>query len=203
MKKVAIIGTHGVGKTTLCKALAEVAKDHGKQTECVGEVVRECPYLLNHNMGYEALEWTSLEQIARERKAERANPDLIICDRSVYDPYVYFKQTFSASRTSVQHDILSSSLRVFLFHYLQTYDKIFLVGRTSAVIEDDGFRDLDKKFHREVDEAFQQMFHGKRNATKLDSEYYEEVAYSDVYVDSCQIFHNTNGLAEELYECIF
>ena len=45
--KVAFIGTHGVGKTTLCYDLAAALKKRDLTVELVREVARECPLPIN------------------------------------------------------------------------------------------------------------------------------------------------------------
>ena len=45
--KIAFIGTHGVGKTTLCYDLAAALKKRDLTVELVREVARECPLPIN------------------------------------------------------------------------------------------------------------------------------------------------------------
>jgi len=45
--KIAFIGTHGVGKTTLCYDLAAVLKRRGLDTDIVKEVARLSPLPIN------------------------------------------------------------------------------------------------------------------------------------------------------------
>jgi hypothetical protein len=64
--KVALIGTHGVGKTTLCF----------------------CPLPINRETSAAAQGWILHTQMAWELEAEAGHP-LVICDRSVLDNYCY------------------------------------------------------------------------------------------------------------------
>ena len=47
--KIAFIGTHGVGKTTLCFELAALLKKRDRVVEMVREVARFCPLPINRD----------------------------------------------------------------------------------------------------------------------------------------------------------
>jgi len=50
MRKIALIGTHGTGKTTLAHELTAESKKRGIHTEFLGELARECPLPINENL---------------------------------------------------------------------------------------------------------------------------------------------------------
>ena len=54
MFKVALVGTHGVNKTTIAYELAGVLKRRGRTVELLTEIARECPFPLNENATREA-----------------------------------------------------------------------------------------------------------------------------------------------------
>ncbi len=62
--KVAFIGTHGVGKTTLAYGLASRLKRRDVNLEVVVEVARRCPLPLNEGTTLEAQAWILHAQIA-------------------------------------------------------------------------------------------------------------------------------------------
>jgi len=64
--KIAFIGTHGVGKTTLCFDLAAHLKRLDFSVDLVKEVARECPLPINRDTTLEAQSWILHTQIARE-----------------------------------------------------------------------------------------------------------------------------------------
>lgn len=45
--KIAIVGTHGIGKTTLAYQIACEAKKKGKNATVINEIARRCPFPLN------------------------------------------------------------------------------------------------------------------------------------------------------------
>ena len=86
--KVALIGTHGVGKTTLCFDLAARLKRLDVDVDMVREVARACPLPINRDTTVAAQEWILHTQMAWEIEAE-ARHDVVLCDRSVIDNYCY------------------------------------------------------------------------------------------------------------------
>ena len=86
--KVAFVGTHGVGKTTLCFDLAAQLKRLDLGVDLVKEVARRCPLPINEGTTLDAQRWILHTQIAEEIEAS-ADYEVVICDRSVLDNYAY------------------------------------------------------------------------------------------------------------------
>src|SRR5512145_1893549 len=77
--KLALIGTHGVGKTTLAYDICALRKKQGQNVELVTEVARRCPFPVNEGTTLEAQLWILHTQIADELAAgQRAQT--VICD---------------------------------------------------------------------------------------------------------------------------
>jgi len=96
--KIALIGTHGVGKTTLCFDLAARLKRRGVDVEIVREIARSCPLPINQQTTVEAQEWILHTQMAAEIEAA-AHYEVILCDRSALDNYCYMVQATGSSET--------------------------------------------------------------------------------------------------------
>jgi nicotinamide riboside kinase len=146
--KVAFIGTHGVGKTTLCYDLAAALKKRDLTVEIVREVARECPLPINQETTLKAQSWILHTQIAWELQAE-AKADVVFCDRAVLDNYCYMKRAFSGA---AEEAVLESLVR----SWTRTYDALFKV----PIVGDprfDGVRDTDLAFQHEIDRSIQQM----------------------------------------------
>ncbi len=86
--KIALVGSHGVGKTTLCYELAARLKRQDRVVELVTEVARRCPLPINRDTTLQAQAWILHTQVAAELAAE-AEGEIVICDRSVLDNYAY------------------------------------------------------------------------------------------------------------------
>ena len=138
--KIAFIGTHGVGKTTLCYGLAARLKARDIVLEIVHEVARRCPLPINERTSVAAQSWILHTQIADELVATARHP-VVICDRSVLDNYVYL--LLSGGRRS--------ELDTMIRWWLGTYDRLIYVPIVGEP-RDDGMRSTDIAFQRAVDE---------------------------------------------------
>jgi nicotinamide riboside kinase len=137
--KIAFIGTHGVGKTTLCYDLAAMLKRDGWNADVVKEVARQSPLPINRQTSLEAQTWILMTQVAEEiRSASRH--DAVVCDRSVLDNYAYM--VLACGR--------QPALEPFIEGWMRTYDVLFKVPVWGAVTPD-GVRDTDRGFLEAVD----------------------------------------------------
>jgi predicted ATPase len=138
--KVAFIGTHGVGKTTLCYDLASVLKRQGINVDLVKEVARLSPLPINRKTSLDAQTWILMSQVAEEIRSA-SQSDVVVCDRSVLDNYAYL--LFACGR--------QRAIERFVDHWMKTYDLLFKVpisGEATA----DGVRDTDEFFMRSIDQ---------------------------------------------------
>lgn len=142
--KIAFIGTHGVGKTTLCYGLAARLKARDVRLEVVGEVARRCPLPINRDTTVAAQAWILHSQIADEILAASRH-DLVISDRSVLDNYVYL--LLARSEVDPVVDVLVDS-------WCRSYDLLVhapILGLPSA----DGLRSTDRAFQRAVEDRLE------------------------------------------------
>ena len=137
--KVALIGTHGVGKTTLCFELAARLKRRDVDVEMVREVARHCPLPINRETSAAAQAWILHTQMAWELEAAARHP-LVLCDRSVLDNYCYLLYA-----TGPQ-----PSWENLLAHWLASYDLLVKVPLWTAP-RWDGVRDTDRAFQTDID----------------------------------------------------
>jgi nicotinamide riboside kinase len=141
--KIAFIGTHGVGKTTLCYGLAARLKERDVVLEVVHEVARRCPLPINEQTGVASESWILHSEIAEEVVAA-ARHEAVVCDRSALDNYVYL---LLASGPIPGLDELVN-------HWMTTYDLLIfvpIVDRPRA----DGIRATDPAFQRAVEERLE------------------------------------------------
>ena len=138
--KVAFVGSHGVGKTTLCYGLAARLKADDISLDVVGEIARRCPLPINQSTTLAAQAWILHTQIAEEILAG-ARYEVVICDRSVLDNFVYLLlSTGSQPRFKALVD-----------SWIGTYDllvRVPIVGGPRA----DGLRSTDPGFQSAIDE---------------------------------------------------
>ena len=137
--KFALIGTHGVGKTTLCFELAARLKRRDVDVELVREVARRCPMPINRETSVAAQSWILHTQMAWELEAAASSP-VVLCDRSVLDNYCYL--LYAAGPQPSWEPLLAS--------WLPTYD-FFIKVPLWTTPRWDGVRDTDLAFQRDID----------------------------------------------------
>lgn len=148
--KLAFIGTHGVGKTTLCYDLASVLKRQGVNVDMVKEVARLSPLPINRKTSLEAQVWILATQIAEEIRSA-SHHDVVVCDRSVLDNYAYMM--FACGR--------QKPIERFVDHWMKSYDVLFKVPISGAA-SPDGVRDTDEFFMRNIDQLVDTLLTEKK-----------------------------------------
>lgn len=143
--KVAFVGTHGVGKTTLCFELAAQLKRLDLGVDIVKEVARRCPLPINEDTTYDAQAWILHTQIAEEIEAA-ADFEVVICDRSVLDNYAYL-----VARVGRR-----AELEPMVHEWVRGYDALFKVP-VLALPTFDGKRAVSPTFQLEIDAIIDEL----------------------------------------------
>ena len=164
-KKIACIGTHSVGKSTLCYQLAEKAKRAGENVHVIQERVRFSPFPINEKMVYETAIWACTNQISKELEAHQKGFSLIICDRSALDPFFYADYFELIPNKTIQR---------MATQWLQTYDELYFVRpRQDHLPTADGVRSTDLEFVKSIDRLFAQFIFS--SGTKVKTIYTDEI----------------------------
>jgi hypothetical protein len=157
MFKVALVGTHGVNKTTIAYELAGVLKRRGKTVELLTEIARECPFPLNERASREAYQWIIARQVQLEiEKSPRA--DVLVCDRAVLDNFAYYVRRYGGVGEEAE------ALVVYCRSWMKTYDLLLRLPITQPLAPD-GFRSTDLEFQQEIDDLCDRLFEGDYNRT--------------------------------------
>ncbi|HOX24913.1 MAG TPA: ATP-binding protein [Candidatus Krumholzibacteria bacterium] len=143
--KIAFMGTHGVGKTTLCYDLAASLKRLDLSVDLVKEVARRCPLPINRETTRAAQQWILHTQIAEEIALEPSF-DYIVCDRAVLDNYAYLVNAIG--RQPELEDLVR--------HWMRTYHLLVKVP-VVAPPSFDGTRDVSVAFQRAVDQVIDKL----------------------------------------------
>ena len=152
MFKVALVGTHGVNKTTVAYELAGVLKRKGRTVELLTEIAREGPFPLNEQATSEAYQWIITRQVQLEiEKAPRA--DFLVCDRSVLDNFAYYLRRYGSKGEDAE------ALAAYCRSWMKTYDLLVRLP-ISRALAPDGFRSTDAEFQREIDLLCDELFEG-------------------------------------------
>ncbi|MBL0891743.1 MAG: ATP-binding protein [Gemmatimonadaceae bacterium] len=143
--KVAFVGTHGVGKTTLCFDLAAQLKRLDLGVDLVKEVARRCPLPINEDTTYDAQAWILHTQIAEELAAA-AQYEVVVCDRSVLDNYAYLVARLGRRL----------ELEPLVREWVRGYHALFKVPVLHAP-RFDGKRAVSPAFQQEIDEIIDEL----------------------------------------------
>ncbi|MDD5541653.1 MAG: AAA family ATPase [Acidobacteriia bacterium] len=138
--KLALIGTHGVGKTTLAFEVCAQLKIAGYSVELVTEIARRSPFPVNEGTTLESQLWILHQQIAQELEAT-PRAQYVVCDRAVIDNYAYLANKFDRQY----------HLEPMLSQWLRTYDLLIYIPLRNGDIQADGFRSENMEFQRTID----------------------------------------------------
>ena len=137
--KLALIGTHGVGKTTLVYEVCSLLKKAHHNVELVTEVARQSPFPVNAETTLSGQLWILHAQIAAELEASLRTP-IVITDRAVLDNYCYLVNKFGRQR----------NLEAWLAWWMASYSLLIGVPPVEGAIPRDGFRSEDRAFQLRI-----------------------------------------------------
>lgn len=143
--KIAFLGSHGVGKTTLCFDVAARLKRLDMAVDLVKEVARACPLPINRDTTLAAQAWILHTQVAEEIAAA-SRYEVVVCDRSVLDNYAYL--VHRVGRRPEYEELVRS--------WMATYDGLFKVPIVQPP-SFDGTRDTSGSFQGEVDRTIDEL----------------------------------------------
>ena len=143
--KIAFLGSHGVGKTTLCFDVAARLKRLDLAVDLVKEVARSCPLPINKDTTLEAQSWILHTQIAEELAAA-SRYEVVVCDRSALDNYAYL--VHQAGRRPAYDALVRE--------WMDSYQGLFKVPVLHPP-SFDGTRDTSGNFQAEVDRLIDRL----------------------------------------------
>lgn len=144
--KLALIGTHGAGKTTIAYEVCSLLKRAGENVELVREVARRSPFPVNADTTLEGQLWILHTQIAAELEASH-NARNVVCDRSILDNYCYLVNKFGRQ----------PELEQWLLWWMKSYDLLAGISPFAEPIIRDGFRSEDRAFQSRIDELLKHL----------------------------------------------
>lgn len=141
MKKIALIGTHGVGKTTTAYGIGYRLKQMRYDTDVLYECARKCPLPINKKGTVESQKWILGEQLKQESLID-SKIDFAICDRTLIDIYVY---------SLTKNRKFARSLLPMIVEHMKTYDYIFYLPIRDKYFKGDSKRSSDKQYQIDID----------------------------------------------------
>lgn len=149
--KICLIGTHGVGKTTLLNALKQRLPQYAFKREVVRRLLERNPQIkINERGNYEsqnAFIDACIESLSHD--------DAYISDRGIIDYLAY-------SCHLRQHDNMTQEQYDALFHKCESFlrindDIVYFYIPIEFGIDDDGTRPVDVTYQREIDDIIKMM----------------------------------------------
>ncbi len=144
--KFALIGTHGVGKTTVAYELCSLFKKADHDVELVTEVARRSPFPVNEATTLDGQLWILHAQITAELDAG-ARARHVICDRAVLDNYCYLVNKFGRQ----------PQLENWLEWWMETYSLLIAVPPLTGGVPADGFRSENLEFQHRIHELLGEL----------------------------------------------
>jgi len=145
--KIAVIGSHGTGKTTICKQLSKLFK-----LNYIPDVVPDAyklNFTINENTPPESQFWILTKQI----ELERNTPTPWIMEKSLWDNYIYASFSINDKHAlKVIQKIIDANAN---------YDLVFYCPIEFPLV-DDSLRSLDKKFQKNIDKKFRKFLKTKK-----------------------------------------
>lgn len=161
--KIGLLSTHGTGKTALVYSIAGELKRRGIKVRPISEIAtraRESGIPINRETTLAAQAWILHCQCQMELEAEMLGYEVVICDRTVLDNYVYLETAEGRSPEYLQ--LIRNHLQ------LHGYRKLYLLPIIFPPVAD-GIRDSSVKFQEEIDERLRNFL----QEMKID---YQELA---------------------------
>ena len=148
--KYAIMGTHGVQKSTIALKLASVLKEAhpDKEVAVMPELARRCPFPVNEEMTELSQRWILCKQMLSEIDLAFYN-HIVVCDRTVIDPLAY-------AVYAGFFDFVASSIQTAV-DWFSTYDKVFWIRPNGHDLIFDNFRSVNADFQVAVDQHIKEI----------------------------------------------
>jgi nicotinamide riboside kinase len=158
MRKVALTGAHGTGKSTLSDIVTRQLQSKYRIShtpEAPRLFIEELGDPSRFQRGNNSFAWQTL-LLARQIEIESAptqTVDLLICDRTIVDHWAYTQVLFPEQSKTPE----GLAWRSIVQRWARTYELIVYLP-IEFQIENDGVREVDKAFQQEVDQAISAIY---------------------------------------------
>jgi nicotinamide riboside kinase len=152
IKRIAIVGTHSTGKSTLIEDLKEKLSPTLSDFYFIKQVNREC-HKYGLKINEEANDLTQLYIAANDLKqiVEAPQDKTVISDRCILDTYVYTLSMWKKGKVS---EMVLDSISTLLGNCLSKYTHLIWLRPEFEVVPD-GVRSVDEEWREELDSDFE------------------------------------------------
>lgn len=144
--KIAIIGAHSTGKTTLLNHLNARITQEGFTTIVLPEYARLCPLPIDEQTTLNAQQWIQEQQINEETTIDHREK-ILLCDRATIDNFAYFLRAARLQGKEQEIELWEKKAA----EHMKSYDLIFKTTKMHIAPEDDGKRSTNEEFRNEID----------------------------------------------------
>ena len=158
MFKIALVGSHGTGKSTLLSALCERLRSEGRAVTVLEEIPRTVCGQIASDSYFQRSQNTCVRQLLLlfaqvvEENTRKFTADYFLTDRSVIDHWIYTKLLF---HNDIESNYLDKLLPRWILTYMGTYDLVLHVPVEFEAVND-GVREDDYEFQTNVGDAILQ-----------------------------------------------
>ena len=139
--KIAVVGSHGIRKTTAALSIAAAVQRAGHSAELGREVIRDNPLGMNEGATGEAQLWVLVSQIRQELElAPKA--EVLVTDRGVMDNYAYYVRACGGRDPYHVEPLVRS--------WSRTYDMVVRLVPDIPLLAD-GVRSTNDRFRDEIE----------------------------------------------------
>jgi len=172
-----VLGTHAVGKSTLCFQLANALKMQNVNVKIIAENIRSCPFPINQAATIDTELWVFHKSVLEELHAKAEKYEAVILDRGVLDGIVYFRER---NYPNEYYELLSN---LALTWAENKYDVLILVEPDDCdkAYTVDAVRDSDIAYRKKIMLGFRSIieeFEKRCNSRVI------KVRSSDIFSDS-------------------
>jgi 7-cyano-7-deazaguanine reductase len=155
MLKIAIVGTHCSGKSTLIQGLSS----NFKKIESPTRKAKEAGFPINfQGNSYDLTQKFCANYDLNKLMEVENETDLVIFDRCILDTYIYTKYLWKRGLVSKRcYEEIQKSWE----SNINSYDLFFLPNHNEIPFQNDGVRVFDKEFQEEIDKEFRQILFAK------------------------------------------
>jgi deoxyadenosine/deoxycytidine kinase len=157
MLKIGIMGVAGSGKTTL---VSELKKIFGIKfnIEILDDISNKSPFDDNNDTNFISQFYYFSTQINEENKRSINNPDILICDKTIFDRWIYWKKYLIKVGENKDLNDKDNILKTIFDYWINTYDLIFFIRVDKEIIkirnEGNNLRDTDYDDFEDIENLF-------------------------------------------------
>ncbi len=158
--KISFSGTPKSGKSSLLKEVKKILSLK-YNVEAVDEISPKNPFDDDKKSEFRSQFFYMTTQVNEENVKSLMTPDLMLCDRSVLDQWIYWKKHINNQNTTPSLEEKSKLLENIYHYWMKTYDLVFLIRLDTREYEKrnsgNEFREVTSDYIKETERLFSRV----------------------------------------------